>query len=202
MAKNEIRIFLETGLVEEYCLGLLDKKATATVIEMIHLYPEIESFAAATQQSLQRYAGSWNKKPGPGLKARILDQIELLEKENEDFEMGAVPLIHPHADRVQWLKLVKQHLPDRLPEPNYSKILRIDENSMVIAIWSTDGMAEEEHHQAQESFLILEGECECQVGNETIRLNAGDYYKMPMHVNHTVKVISPLIGVLQRVKVA
>ncbi|MES2775830.1 MAG: cupin domain-containing protein [Bacteroidota bacterium] len=202
MGMNDVNIFLESGQVEEYCLGLLTEAAAAEVEAMANLHPGIKFLIDTTSRSLNKYAAGMGKTAGPALKASIWATLELIDKEENEFAQGLVPLIHQHSNRTQWLKLVKQKLPAQLPATDCSTIIRNDGQCMIIAIWGIEGMAEEEHHHAQESFLILEGECECRVGNQLIRLKAGDYYKMPMHVRHSVTVIKPLVGVLQRVKVA
>jgi len=61
---------------------------------------------------------------------------------------------------------------------------------------------EEIHDHERESFIILEGECECHIGHDVIRLGPGGFVEIPMYTPHNVKVISPyVVAILQRVAI-
>jgi len=63
------------------------------------------------------------------------------------------------------------------------------------------GYPDEVHTDVWESFIVLEGECECYIGTDTVvRLKAGGYLEIPMHEHHDVKIISDyVVGIMQRI---
>ncbi|MBK8504236.1 MAG: cupin domain-containing protein [Saprospiraceae bacterium] len=63
------------------------------------------------------------------------------------------------------------------------------------------------HHKVIESFLILEGTCECHITSEggstrTIRMRVGDFITMPLGETHDIWVTSgePTKAILQWLK--
>ena len=61
---------------------------------------------------------------------------------------------------------------------------------------------DEVHEHEQESFLVLEGECECHIGDTVYRLGPGGFIEIPLHLNHNVRVLSPyVVAVLQHIAV-
>ena len=64
------------------------------------------------------------------------------------------------------------------------------------------GVDDEVHVNEKESFLVLEGECECYVGDNVYRLGPGGFIEIPLHEHHNVKVISEyVVAVMQRIAV-
>jgi quercetin dioxygenase-like cupin family protein len=86
--------------------------------------------------------------------------------------------------------------------------LRETEEWQLCVAWLQTDLIEEAHHQNefQESFLILEGTCECDLGGKIIRLQPGGYLDIPFDTPHVIKVTTPENGfvkaLIQRRKVA
>ena len=72
---------------------------------------------------------------------------------------------------------------------------------VVVHSWLKDYAPQEVHDDEHEKFLIIEGTCDIIVGNEINQLVAGDYFAIPLHKNHIIKVTSsqPCKVILQRV---
>ena len=68
-------------------------------------------------------------------------------------------------------------------------------------IWIGQMAPDETHDDEHEKFLILEGTCDITVGNDVHHLKAGDYFAIPLHKTHMVKVTSdvPCKAILQRI---
>jgi mannose-6-phosphate isomerase-like protein (cupin superfamily) len=60
---------------------------------------------------------------------------------------------------------------------------------------------DEIHDNEYEKFLIVEGECDITVGTNVHHLTPGNYFSIPLHATHSVKVTSktPCKVILQRV---
>jgi len=67
--------------------------------------------------------------------------------------------------------------------------------------WIKDQTPREVHHNEYERFLIVEGNCDIIIGDETNHLVPGDYFSISLQEYHTLKVTSsiPCKAILQRV---
>ncbi|WP_171062861.1 cupin domain-containing protein [Larkinella sp. C7] len=118
------------------------------------------------------------------------------------FDLSDLPLINAYSDAEQWQRTVASILPTREFRNLYVHPLRSGNGIEQFILWVKEEVKPEDHHEERESFLILEGECECQIGTEKIRLSAGDYVDIPLDTEHMVRVLSPkpVKAIIQRVK--
>ncbi|MCB0643727.1 MAG: anti-sigma factor, partial [Phaeodactylibacter sp.] len=68
--------FLESGLLEQYALGLTTEKETAIVEEFMEKHPEIRKEVQEMQRALEDYAAQYSTPPPDELKEKILTDIE------------------------------------------------------------------------------------------------------------------------------
>ena len=82
------------------------------------------------------------------------------------------------------------------------KVLRHDDRVSQMLVVSMTDIAQETHENEYESFLILEGECKCVVGEDIRFMKAGDFMPIPLHALHHVEVLSNSVtAILQHVAV-
>lgn len=74
--KEEVNIFLESSLLEEYLLGLTDESQSAEVERMLDAYPEVKQEYERMQEDVESFCAAYAKKPPSDLKAFILDGID------------------------------------------------------------------------------------------------------------------------------
>ena len=86
-------------------------------------------------------------------------------------------------------------------EEIYAKIIGYTPKVTSAIVWIKNMTPEEVHNDEHEKFLIVEGTCDITVGEKIHQLKAGDYFAIPLHENHQVKVTSaiPCKVILQRV---
>lgn len=200
----DVKQYIESGIVDEYCLGLLSAEEAAAVRHLAEQYAEIQQEIDNILQSLELYATEESPEPRITLRNRVLDTLSQLGEELPPFSLTNLPLLNPFSDAEQWQKAVASITPDREFRNIYSHTLRNDDQTEQFLVWVKIGITPEDHHQERESFLILEGTCECELDDETIRLTAGDYLEIPLDVKHNVRVISPtpIKAIIQRLKAA
>ncbi|MGM9509740.1 cupin domain-containing protein [Larkinella sp. GY13] len=193
---SKVQEFIDSGIVEEYCRGLLLPGEIQEVERMAGLYP-------AVQQAIDRIARTLTPPAAPDerLKTRILNALNQLG-EPPVFDLRDLPLINAYSDAEQWQRTVASIQPTREFRNLYVHPLRSGNGIEQFILWVKEEVKPEDHHDERESFLILEGECECQIGTEKIRLSAGDYVDIPLDTEHTVRVLSPepVKAIIQRVK--
>ncbi|CAN5679516.1 hypothetical protein BH10BAC2_BH10BAC2_03100 [soil metagenome] len=198
----DIKTYISSGVLEDYCLGVLDDAESAKVEQMAAMHGEIKTKIAAFQRSLQQYAITIAKYPSAGLKNKLLATLDDLAKEYT-LSLENLPLLSKHSDHKSWLKLVKTMLPPTLEEEVLIKILRNDHEALQCIIWLKKEYPDEVHDNLKESFIVLEGECECHIGGKIIKLGPGGYLDIPLFEHHDVVVTrGPVLAVIQRLKVA
>ena len=104
------------------------------------------------------------------------------------------------ADYAAWLNRPDMVLPANA-EAIYVKIIGATPATTTAVVWLS-GIADNEiHYDEYERFLIVEGSCDITVGNNVNHLSPGDYFAIPLHIPHTVKVTSDIYCkvILQRV---
>ena len=74
--KEEIRDFLNTGLLEQYVLGLTEPSETAEVESYIQKYPEVRSVYQEIQDGINNMMATSAKQVPGGVKESILNQID------------------------------------------------------------------------------------------------------------------------------
>jgi len=198
----DVRAYKESGIIQDYCLGLLSKEDMKQVELYAAEYPEIQDEINSYHQALEQYAMDFVRVVPEHLKGKTLDLLDNLSKENEG-RVNDLPMLNKYSARENWLRIVKPMLPEKLMDNLFVKVLRDDENVFQTIFWTNVDYPDEVHEDENESFLILEGECECYVGDEMIRLGPGGYFAIPTHTHHNVKIISgPVLAVVQGLKSA
>lgn len=197
--------YIESGVIEEYCLGLLDQASVSELNSLSADYPEIsqkieETLAALGQLSANHFAASI-KSNSLAFLDRHLDSASL--------DPTQLPVINQYADLRAWSQFSNRHTPSEIDGPLKTKIVYEDHDRVLTIAWLSDELIEEGHPllDFEESFFILEGSCECNVGGNIFSLEAGDFFKIPPLTRHSIRnTSSPDLGyvkaIIQRLKVA
>ena len=190
---NRITEFMQSGLLELYVMGSASPEEAEEVEQMAAAHPEIRQELETISQTLEDYAQAHAVKPKATLKPLILATINYLERLKNGEPAVAPPTLTPAstiADFAPWLNRPDMVLPDHA-EAIHAKIIGANPAATTAIVWLT-GIAENEiHHDEYERFLIIEGSCDITAGEEVHHLAAGDYYAVPLHTRHMVKVTSP-----------
>lgn len=73
---DHIKQFLESGLLEEYVLGVIDSAEIEKVEQFIRDYPEVKAVYEELQENLEFLAQKVATPPPPGTKETILEKID------------------------------------------------------------------------------------------------------------------------------
>ena len=196
----DIQQYIDSGILQEYCMGVISEDGRKEVEINCEQYPEVKAELRSIALSLQRYAETYAKWPGETLQEKIWQTLENLNKEKK-MEANDLPLINKFTNYKQWLHMVSSMIPEGLPEERICKVLRKDDDVMQLLLVSATDFEEELHEDLHESFIILEGRCECYVGDQAFQLEAGGFTQIPLHVAHDVKLLTPrVVAILQRIR--
>lgn len=202
---NDLTTYLDSGVIEAYCLGSLSAVEAAEVSAMAQAHPEVKEAIDQTLNALEMYLQA--PAPSAALKSRVLDFLDQFMAA-EVIDLQNPPLIHLHSDTKAWNQALASVTPD-FHEPGLSfRVLKETEEMVLSVVWLSDKLVETKHanEEFQESFFILEGACECDFEGKIVRFSAGDYFDIPANTNHSIRNISVgmdyVKGLVQRRKAA
>jgi len=192
--------YIESGMVLDYSLGLLTGPEKLAFEHALKLYSELDQVLKAVQEGLEKYASAYSNLPLPSTKGKVMNALENLLHEKQ-MNLNKLPVINKFSDPGAWMAAVAPLLPKVVDGEPFMHILTATDSITQLLVMSATDIPDEVHEDVWESFIILEGECECHIGTDTvIRLTAGGYLEIPMHEHHNVKIISKyVVGIMQRI---
>lgn len=154
------------------------------------------------ETTLIAYVEATSPAPKPELKETILNKIRTLqsfEKSQGLLDLNNPPLLTAHSNWAEWEAATRHIQPPDDFENLFMELLYEGEGRLQFLVIVKDLVPEEVHHEFHESFLLLEGCCECHItdekGNKRIeRMSAGDYLKFEIGEHHEIRITSGEYG--------
>ncbi|MEO8884893.1 MAG: cupin domain-containing protein [Mucilaginibacter sp.] len=191
----DIQAYIQSGILEQYCLDLLNADERADVLKNGALYPEIKQELIHIETTMEKMAAARAIDPDERLKQQILSTLGF----GDDIDLNNPPNVDAYSDYEAWLKAVEHLIPAQPFEDFFMEVLRQDDRGTQMLVVTKTDVPEETHDNWIESFFILKGQCVCTVGTETITLNVGNFLEVPLYTEHDIKITSPyLVAILQR----
>jgi mannose-6-phosphate isomerase-like protein (cupin superfamily) len=194
----DIQAYIQSGILEQYCLDLLNVSEQADVLKNCALFPEIKQELINIENTIEKMVKAQAIIPDERLKQKILSKLGF----GNEIALNNLPIVNAYADYKAWLKAVEHLVPAQPFDDFFAEVLRQDDQAIQMLVVTKIDVPEETHDNWIESFFILEGQCVCTVGAETITLNAGDFLEVPLYTEHDIKITSPhVVAILQRLTV-
>lgn len=198
-----IQEYIASGIIDLYVLGHLSDEEACEVTRLAGLYPEIRTEIEAVSDTLQAYAEAATAPPHPSVKPFLMAVIDYTERLKKGENPGLPALLNENstaADYSEWLDRSELEAPAGF-EHIFARLIGYTPDVQTAIVWIRNMAPHEVHHDTHEKFLILEGSCDVIVGDETISLHPGDYFSVPLHAGHELKITSsvPCKAILQRV---
>jgi len=195
------RKYIESGILEQYVLGLTSPEQSMEVEQRAAADIAIRNEIDAISEAMEVYAMEHAIKPDPIIKPFLLATIDYTERLKSGEPVTVPPSLNENStleDYAPWLNRVD--MIDAGTENIHAKIIGYTAEAITAIIWIKDFAPQEVHDHEIEKFLIVEGTCDIIVGETVHQLAAGDYFPIPLHKNHLVKVTSsiPCKIILQR----
>ncbi|MFN8278918.1 MAG: cupin domain-containing protein [Saprospiraceae bacterium] len=197
---EEISNIIESGLLEGYCFGTLEQEEMRKVGDLARLYPDI---GTEIERIFVELAKLKSEQKGD-LKSKILNKLGSLQNDSS-LDLHNLPQIDQHADVRAWRKAIQGLDPDHRDDSMAFRVISDRPNNEISVVWLYGSLIETGHEESsfRESFLILEGECECDFGGVIARFKAGDYFEVPSNTPHVIRNISRnsdyVKGIVQRI---
>jgi mannose-6-phosphate isomerase-like protein (cupin superfamily) len=198
-----LKEYISSGIIEDYCLGLLNDQESKGVLQRAQMYSEVKQAIDEFKQSLEEYSFDTSATPPSHLKESTLALLQNLNLEEEK-NIHQTPLLNKYSDHKNWLHIVEPVLPSSLDKKMFVREIRNDDKVSQTVIWTHIDYPDEVHEDVQECFIILRGKCRCYIEDHVVELEAGGFLEIPMYAHHNVEVLGndPVLAVVQRVKVA
>ena len=197
-----LKDYIHSGMIEDYCLGLLTPEEMEDVAKQANINPEIKERISEYQLALKQYAAELGPATGKNQKKQLMEIIDNLEAETS-INIKNLPLINKYSNSKKWLPVAKSVLPSALEEPTLMYELRDDKGINQFLLWTIADSPYELHEDVYETLLLLEGECICRVGEDAYHLHTGDFLPIPLHKPHNLEVVKgPVLLLVQRLEAA
>jgi mannose-6-phosphate isomerase-like protein (cupin superfamily) len=141
------------------------------------------------------------KQPSAGVKSRILDKLKKMNFQavhRQPFTLDNLPLLKPNSNWLDWEAAVRDIPPPDVYENIHLHPLESNEKRDLFIAWVQEFIPEEVHHDVLESFILLDGTCDCWIwGAEhptqkrKVRMQAGDFLEMKIGEIHDIQITSP-----------
>lgn len=195
--KSEIEEYIDSGLLEEYCLGVLPSEIASKVESAVLASAVLQEFVANQKDRLQ---GRASEKSLSKIWQKIVPEV----RQEAETRHEAHSLVLSKNTRLENLREELQAIdfPDSSQNISlvpFRQFLEFEQFLIKVRKF----VPEETHDHLLESFFIVDGACTCKVGSESRELSEGDFLEIPLHTPHSVVVTSsqPVTAVLQRVRI-
>ena len=194
--------YIDSGILEQYVLGNASSGDSAEVELRAAADPAIRQEIETICETLEAIAMANAVEPDPVIKPFLMATIDYEERIKKGEPFSAPPLLNENSkleDYTDWLNRSDMVSPGT--DDIFAKIIGYTAEAITAIIWLKDYAPPEVHSKEYERFLIVEGTCNITVGDEVTQLVPGDYFAIPLHKSHFVKVTSsiPCKLILQRI---
>ncbi|MBK8847740.1 MAG: hypothetical protein IPO27_14840 [Bacteroidetes bacterium] len=165
----------------------------------------------AVENILVDFASTYAEKVPEDSGKKILANLETLIAMQQNYvkpKAGQYPWLTSDANLLVWEELVKEIKPPTdFDNIHLHKLLSDDKRDLFVA-WVKQEVPEEVHHDLNESFIILEGSCNCNITDtigvsRKVHMREGDYIAFGLGENHDILITTtkPVKAILQWAKV-
>jgi len=194
--------FIESGILEQYVAGTASIAEQQEVEERAATDPTIRAEIDAICETIELLALKNAIAPDPIIRPFLMATINYTERLQNGEPATDPPLLNEKsrpADYEYWLS--RTDMVSSGTEDVFARIIGHTEKALTAIVWLKEMAPQEVHDDEHERFLILEGTCDIIVGNDIHQLVPGDYFAIPLHSKHHIKVTSsiPCKVILQRV---
>lgn len=193
--------FIESGILEQYVFGTASTAEIKEVEKRAAADPFIQQEIDAISETLEKHAMANAIAPDPIIRPFLMASINYEERIKNGEPVTEPPLLNENskiADYDAWLSRTDMVSPGT--DDVFARIIGYTPKLISAIVWIKKYAPHEVHDDELERFLIVEGTCEIIVEDEVNKLVPGDYFSIPLHKNHMVKVTSsiPCKVILQR----
>jgi len=199
-ASVNIQAYIDSGIIEVYCLGFTTPEEASEVEEMAALYPQVAAEIERIRTTFNDFIGRQEITPSVKVKQGVMRTIY---KQQSQTKHEYVPLLDELKDSHLLFDTVKANqLAATSSTDEDLTILELPSTKEVInlAVWAKTGVGEENHEAFDEYVAIMKGSCNMYLNEEKISFSEGAIIHIPRQVTHRAVVTSeePMFAIVQR----
>ncbi|MGY3214211.1 cupin domain-containing protein [Mucilaginibacter sp. HD30] len=183
--------YINSGVLEQYCLGLLDSDEANQVVSYCLKYPALRDELNNIEAAIEKMAIEKAKDPPPPLKDKIFARLGFAG--NQVLDINNLPPTDAYSNYLSWLQAVEHLLPTEPFEGLNIQVLQQNDKIAQMLVVAKVDVPDESHNNYAESFFILQGQCQCTIDGKEVFLNAGDFLEIPLHAEHDIKMLTPTV---------
>ncbi len=200
---KNINEYINSGILEMYVLGLTSAEENSEVEKLAVSHSEINKEIEAISKALMIYSETSSNVIDPTVKPMIMATIDYTERLKAGEKVSLPPVLNDNSkisDFAEWLNRKDLDMPEEAEDIEI-KIIGHQPTVMTAIVWIKNETPYEVHDHEYEKFLILEGTCDIITDNKIYSMVPGDYFSIPLHIGHTIKITSktPCKVILQRI---
>ena len=159
---NNIKDFIQSGILESYVMGIATTEETQEVESMAITHQEIRDEIEAVKSTLENYAQLHAISPNPTIKPLLMAFIDYTERLQKGEQITLPPVMNDSTkidDFSPWLNRKDMQMPS-IFEEYFARIISYSPEIITAIAWIKDIAPAEAHHHEHEKFLIIEGTCD------------------------------------------
>lgn len=170
-----------------------------------------EADIIATENSLAQFANAYAEKIPGDTGKKIFANLDMLMHMKKTFVTpvaGQYPWLDADSNILVWEELVKGIQPPADFENIHLHTLVSDDKRDLFIAWVKQEVPEEVHHDMNESFMLLEGSCNCNITNakgesRKVHMREGDFIAFALGESHDILITTsrPVKAILQWAKI-
>src|SRR6478609_4302404 len=162
--------YIDSGILEQYCLGLLDSAEADEVASYCLKYPQLRKELKSIEAAIEKMSAEKAVAPPSKLKDKVLARLGFTG--NEVLDINNLPPTDAYSNYLSWLQAVEHLLPTEPFEGLNIQVLQQNDKIAQMLVVAKVDVPDESHDNYAESFFILKGKCSCTINGEEIFLNA------------------------------
>ena len=198
----DIKDFIESGIIEIYCMGSATEEEVRLVEKLSKENKEVRDELISVQHALEGYTKILGKSPNPDIKNRIMDKLEEASSTRNSLEFPFI--LSGNSTVEEWMKYIADNSisPPADFENIYVEDLPGNDKLVTYIAWAREHSSLEETHEDQDEYLfMLKGKCSITLNGKIEYYKKGDLIYIPRKTIHRAVALSgeTMIVVGQRI---
>ena len=197
----ELAAFLDSGIIERYCMGFSSAEEGKLVEQMCARYPQAQLELETVRGSFEKYLLANEVKPSAAVKVSLMQKI-YRQQSVEDTRFPPLMGAGESNNNIQlWVKGTSiPALPSGFTENLFIAALPSTNQVTNFFVYAREGHDEEMHDGFIEHLYVIKGQCTMYFEGTPRQFKEGDLISIPPHVRHHAVVTSafPMLALVQR----
>lgn len=192
--------FIQSGIIETYCLGFTGNEENILVEKMAVDYPEVREEIERVRASFNQFLQKRKIQPSSSVKTAVMNTIY---SQQASLKKEWVPLMHEATDFTRYHQSATANqlkYPEEPFENIYVQELPSTREVINFAVWAKSGHEEEAHYDRNEYIAILDGSCDMYMEGKITAYKKGEIIPIMAGIPHHAIITSaqPMFALVQR----